>query len=327
MPERRSTAYQIPANYSFGRTFCVGDTDADLDIVSQDEGVGNDVESGYGLDPFRPFATLSYCNTYAVKTNRCDTVLISPGSTYDITTAAGLEFTKNGVHYKGLGGRYNRPNFTCSGTTDTLDINVSGSGCVFENLLFDMTGNDSVTAFLHVTGSDNTFYNCRFLLADSGGQVDIGVLLDTGADRTEFHNCQFYGDTAASFGITINAALAEVRLFNTTIDLVGAAGAGGACCIDFLGAAVNFYAENCFFANRVASATATIDCNAQAVTGALVRCSHVLGTIATAGSGIVPVVSDTPEAYLALIENYVVNDQGGAGHGGEAGALVGSAST
>ena len=69
-------------------------------------------------------------------------------------------------------------------------------------------------------------------------------------------------------------------MFRCSLDLVGTAGVG---CLEFTAAATQCYMEDCFFANRVASATATVDCNALAVTGAMVRCNHVLGTIATAG--------------------------------------------
>lgn len=327
MPERRHTAYEIPGNFSLGKTFFLGDSDATLGIVAQDEGTGVETESGYGLDAMRPFATHAYMiNSNVLVAGRGDTVYIVPGTAIDLTAAGGLSFSRSDVRYVGMG-RNNRPIITCSGTDDATDLNITGAGCWFENLTFDMTGNDSVTAFIDLDAADVTFKNCRFLLADSGGQVDIGVDIGADSDRVQFIDCDFIGDTAASFGISVSGACTDLALYRCRFDIVGSTGAGGLCCVDFLAACTRFYAEDCFFANRVASATATVDCNGQAVTGAMVRCYHQLGTIATAGSGIIPVVSDTPEAYIASFENYVVNDQGGAGIAGEAGALVGTAST
>lgn len=321
--------YQVPAEAGvLHRTFFVGTTSAAKGVTASDEGNGLVSDnSGYGLDPSRPFATIEYAQTYACAANRGDKVYVLAGHTENITAAAGYVFDVAGVHYIGLGQGADRPTFTCSGTDDATDIDITAASITFENFIFDMTGNDSVTAFIDLNAADCTFKNCRFLLADSSGQVDIGVDVGTGADRAKFIDCDFFGDTAVSFGISVSAAVSELTVIGCKFDLVGGTGAAGACCIDFLAAATQVYIKDCFFANRVASATATVDMNAQAVTGVMINCHHVLGTIATAGTGIMPVVSDTPEGYMALIENYVVNDQGGAGEGGEAGALVGTAST
>jgi len=307
-----------------GRIYFVGTTSAAAGISAQDEGTGEPGSDTYGTDWTTPFATFAYAKARCVA-GRGDTIYILPGTTIDITAAAGLDIDVTGLSVIGLGTPGNRPTITCSGTDDNTDIDIDAAGVTLENIAFDMTGNDSVAAFIDVNAANCTFRNCYFLLADSGGQVDIGV--DVGGANCRFFDCEFYGDTAASTAVSVSIAGVGPKFYRCWIDLVGSTGAGGLCCIDFTAAAVNFYAEDCSFANRVASATATVDCNANAVTGMMVRCNHTLGTIASAGSGIVPVVSDTPEAYVALIENYVVNDQGGAGHAGEAGALVGAASS
>jgi hypothetical protein len=69
-----------------------------------------------------------------------------------------------------------------------------------------------------------------------------------------------------------------------------------------------------------------VDFNANACTGMFKNVHSVLGTIATAGSGILPFESTGQAAYIGLVECYCVNDQAAAG-AGEAGALVGAVSS
>jgi len=317
-----ATVSHIRANV-FGRVFFVGDSDTTLGISAADIGVGTLGSDSYGLDPYFPFATLEYCITNACVAGRGDVIYVVPGTTIDLTAAAGLDLDIAGITIIGLGNNDNRPSITCSGTDDNTDMDIDAAGITIENFLFDMTGNDSVAAFIDVNAADFTLRKCRILLADSGGQVDIGIDVGTGAHRCLIEDCEFFGDTADSVAVTVAAVVTEFTMRRCKVDMVGATGVG---CVEFTAAATNVLFEDCFFANRVGSATATVDCNANAVTGAMVRCNHVLGTIAAAGSGILPVVSTGQAAYIASIENYVVNDQDSGG-AGEAGALVGTAST
>ena len=112
------------------------------------------------------------------------------------------------------------------------------------------------------------------------------------------------------------AAVTGLTLRRCSMDIIGAAGVGP---VHFTGAATNVLFEDCNFANRVASATCCVDCDSLAVIGEHRRCSFVLGTIATAGTGITPVVCAS--GFFSSYDSGVINDQA------ESGAIVGSAST
>ena len=104
--------------------------------------------------------------------------------------------------------------------------------------------------------------------------------------------------------ISVSAAVVELTVLDCKFDLVGAAGAAGACCIDFLGAATSFYAEDCFFANRVDSADATIDLNDHAVTGAIMQPSPYTLLRLTAAYDVIPAVQLYARAENVLNQVY-----------------------
>jgi len=298
-----------------GRNFYVSSTNAQHLAIT-------DSDTNSGLTPLDPLSTIDYAIGLCTA-GRGDNIICLPGHTEDITTAAAIVFDVADVTLLGLGTGSARPTITCSGTTDTTDINITAANVTIDNVYFDMTGNDSVAAFIDVDAADCTFRNCYFLLADSGGQVDIGVDVGTGSHRCKFHDCTFFGDTAESVAITVSAAVTEFEMQRCRIDAVGATSPG---LIEFTAVATNIFMKDCYFANRVASATTTVDFNANACTGMFVNVHSVLGTIATAGSGILPFESTGQAAYIGLIECYCVNDQA-AGGAGEAGALVGAVSS
>ena len=313
---------------SIGRVFYVGDTDATLGITASDTGYGSpsDTNVTYGLDPFYPFATLAYCITNAVVAGRGDTIYVVPGTAISITTAAAIALSKAGVRIVGMGDANSRPTISWSGST-AATMTIAGAGVSLENLNLDLTGIDELVVGIQVTGADFKMKNCHVICADSGGQCVTGMTLGTGADRALFEDCTFLGDTANGTtdckAIQITAAVLDCKWYRCYFNLIGGAGIGP---VEFTAAALRVYFEDCHFENRVASATTCVDCNANAVTGAMKNCSLVLGTIATAGSGIAPVTSTGQAAFIAMIECYVVNDQDATG-AGEAGALVSTAST
>lgn len=299
-----------------GRNFYVGNGTA------QHGQRGASDSTSRGLSPSDPLATIDYAIGLCTA-GRGDNIIVLPGHSENITTAAAIVFDVSGVTLLGLGTGSNRPTITCSGTTDTLDINITAANVTIDNVYFDMTGNDAVDAFIDLDAADCTFRNCYFLLADSGGQVDIGVDVGTGSDRCRFENCEFFGDTASSVAITVSAAVIGLTVKNCYFDIVGSTSPG---LIEFGAAALNIRFEDVILCNRVALATTTVDFNGHACTGVFKNVHSVLGTIATAGSGILPFESTGQAAYVGLIECYCVNDQA-AGGAGEAGALVGAVST
>ena len=298
-----------------GENFFVGGT-----TLLRGQRTGSDTTNRGTL--YDPYSTLDYA-TGICTAGRHDNVICLPTHTVDITAASGITCDIAGVTYLGIGTGDYRPTVTCSGTDDATNIVISAKNVTFDNFLFDMTGNDSVASFITLTAADCTFRNCRFLLADSTGQVDIGVTVSTGAHRCKFIDCEFFGDTADSVAIAVGAVVTELHVERCKFDVVGSTSPG---LIEFTAAATSIFFKDVVLINRVASATTTVDFNANACTGTFINVHSVLGTVATAGSGILPYESTGAAAFIAGIQCYCVNDQAASG-AGEAGALVGAVST
>lgn len=159
------------------------------------EGARGGSNGNSGTSPLEPFSTIDYAIGRCTA-NRGDVIYVLPGHVEDITTAAAIVLDIAGVSIIGCGRGSNRPTITCSGTTDTLDIDVDAANCRLSNFIIDMTGNDGVDAFIDVNAADFTLDSCLIVAADSGGQVDKCVVLETAADRFTFINNRVDGTTA-----------------------------------------------------------------------------------------------------------------------------------
>lgn len=161
-----------------------------------------------GLSPGKPFATLAYAIADpAVVASRNTHIILLPGHTETITTAAGVNLNKIGVSIEGEGYGRNRPmiDFTTDAAA-SFDINsasCSVRNCVFRNSI------DSQTAMINVKASDFTMENCEVQLADGSTQAILGVLTTAAADRMMIRKCNFHGLTTA--GVTT-----AIRVVGTT---------------------------------------------------------------------------------------------------------------
>lgn len=134
----------------------------------------------------------------AVTDSGNDTIYVAPGHSETVTAAGGLAFssTKTGVSVVGLGLGNQRPiiNFT---TAAGADIDVNCEGVTFDNMRFDLTGVDALTAPLDINDAYCSFLNCEFLTADVDGQTVLGILTDANADGLTVRNCYFKGSEHA----------------------------------------------------------------------------------------------------------------------------------
>lgn len=153
-----------------------------------------------GTSPLSPFSTIDYAIGRCTAA-RGDVIFVLPGHVEDVTAAGGIDIDIEGISIIGCGRGSNRPTITCSGTTDTLDIDIDAANCRLSNFIIDMTGNDGVDAFIDVNSADFTLDSCHIVAADSGGQVDKCVILAAGATRFKFLNNTVDGTDAGPVAV------------------------------------------------------------------------------------------------------------------------------
>lgn len=139
-----------------------------------------------GLSPLEPLSTIDYAVGLCAA-SRGDVIYVMPGHSETVTAAAGLALDVAGISVIGLGNARNRPSITTSASTAvTADVDFDAANIRLSNFQIDITGVDSIDAFLDVNSTDCQIDNCDILMADSGGQADRGVVLATGAGRFKF---------------------------------------------------------------------------------------------------------------------------------------------
>lgn len=291
-----------------GRTFFVGNGTAQHGQIA-----ASDANSG--LNVKEPMATIDGA-TNNCTAGRGDNVVVLPGHTESITAAGGITSDVAGVTYYALGPV--APVITFATSTAATWVVSAADVRILGDWRFTLTIDELVVAF-PVTGPRFHMQGCHCIVASSTAQCVQWMTLSAAADEATIEDCEFWGDTdngTSNLEVLSVAAVVGLTLRRCNMDIIGAAGVGP---VHFTGAATNVLIEDCNFANRVASATACIDCDALAVVGEHRRCSFVLGTIATAGSGITPVVAAS--GFFSSYQSGVINDQN------ESDAIVGSAST
>ncbi len=144
-----------------------------------------------GISPADAYATLIAAQTGAVADND-DVVYVLPGHAESIIAAAGMTFSKAGVKYQGVGRGRARPIITFS-TIISAQMIVSGARINFDNIVFDFTGFDAITACISVTGADVSFTNCEFVCQNSTISPVIGILTAATASRFRVEDCRFLG--------------------------------------------------------------------------------------------------------------------------------------
>lgn len=134
-------------------------------------------DSGSGLDPSAPLATLAQAMTNAVAG---DQVIVGAGHVETIVSAAQLDVTLDNISVLGLGKGSQRPKITVTTIVGAF-ARVSGDGVLMSNLVLD-GGFDAITKLLHVTGDD--FHGVELAVTQSTGQPVNAILLTT-ADRAK----------------------------------------------------------------------------------------------------------------------------------------------
>ncbi len=117
-------------------------------------------------------AAMGYCTA-----SRGDVILVAPGHTESLKTAAAIAQDVAGVSVIGLGVGNNRPVFTFDSTDNSATWAISGNNCALKNVVL-VCGDDALTNALVVTG-DNCDIDIEFQDTSSAIEAATAVRLDT----------------------------------------------------------------------------------------------------------------------------------------------------
>lgn len=135
---------------------------------------------------------------------RGDVILVLPGHTETITSAAGVSISKSGLSIIGLGNGAARPTYTFT-TAVGASFDVSGANTLIQNIRF-VAGIDNQTAMNNVTAADVTFDSCEWILSNGTLGAAVCVLTAATADRLKVVNSRFTGP-AINAGTTCAACI------------------------------------------------------------------------------------------------------------------------
>lgn len=144
-----------------------------------------------------PVATITQAIALCVA-NRGDIIMVRPGHTQTMATAAAIAMSKAGVALIGMGTGANRPTLNYTATAATMT--VSGAGCTISNFLIT-NGIDQVVSTIVVSAADVTIMNCEH--RDITGGAQIAILTTAGATRLRVQNWLYDGAAGADAAIAI----------------------------------------------------------------------------------------------------------------------------
>ena len=184
----------------------------------------DDTEHGHSFD--KPCATLEYAIGLCTD-GQGDVILIAPGHTETITTAAPCTVDISDLTIVGLGVGLNRPTFSL-GTNTAATINVTAANVTIKNIrvvsalanvaigitvaatakgvwIEDCELRDGGTSILELVigislaaaATDATILNCYFLTVTGGG-CSSAIFVTAGNDNLRIEGCHSYGFYAAS---------------------------------------------------------------------------------------------------------------------------------
>lgn len=151
--------------------------------------------AGYGQNPDAPFLTLSYALSSDVCTaSKGDIIYLMPAHTEACIAAGTITADIAGVKIIGLGDGNLRPSITFTSSANASFL-VSAANVTIENLIFDMTGVDSLNNPLNITAAGCTVRKCEFEHGDNGGQADHAIQTDANANDLIVEDCYFFGSS------------------------------------------------------------------------------------------------------------------------------------
>lgn len=148
-----------------------------------------------------------FASTIAAAVSLCtasgnDQILVLPGHTESVSSAAGIALNVVGVAVRGLGTGAQRPTITL-GTVVGASIDVSAANVTIDNMIIDMTGFDAITAGINVTATNFTLSNSLVITASASAQATLGILTTSAASRMRIIANEFLGTTDAGTATAI----------------------------------------------------------------------------------------------------------------------------
>jgi len=175
-------------------------------------------DSGPGVSPNRPFATIDYAIGKCVA-DRGDRILVMPGHAENIATAAAIAADVAGVSIIGVGNGSLKPKLSFSGTAGTIAI--SAANVTFRGFRVTSTI-DEVVKMFHVTAAFCTLDDIEHF--ETAACQTIQFLLTTNAaDNLTILNCKHVQRTAAAATqiwiqlVGVNDAVIENNVFLLTL--------------------------------------------------------------------------------------------------------------
>jgi len=144
----------------------------------------------------RIFATISAAladaNTVA---SRGDVLLLLPGHTESVASAAAIAINEAGLSIIGLGTGTLRPTITFT-TATSATMTITAANTYFENIFFTTTF-DAIVSPIVISAANCTFKNCFFETATASAQVTQMILTTVAANNLTIDSCRFFGTADA----------------------------------------------------------------------------------------------------------------------------------
>jgi len=233
-----------------------------------DSATGTDAV-GYGKDPDSPFDSIDYAMSQATA-SKGDTVLVMPGHTETVASAAALDFDCAGIKVIGLGWGDTRPVVNLTATDSTVEFNADDMH--IENLRFKGSIADLVVGLDIKTGCDDlTIKNCEIGGAASSTEMLKHVTIEATNDRITFDGCYFKEPI----------------------------GGDATTCIFTEGAFTNLLIQNCLFWGDWSTAVLDLDAAAVTTNGLIVRDCDVYN--ADTSAGLFCTLANTTQAHFIRV--------------------------
>lgn len=175
-------------------------------------GTGTD-SAGGGNNPDKPLASIDYAVGLCTA-NKKDRIVVMPGHTETVASAAALALDVAGIEVIGLGNGSNRPTVNVTATGGY--VGISAANVKVSNILFT-GGVDAITKVISISAADVLIENCEY--RDVTGQCTDCILTTAAADRLRVSGFRYDGDSSAG----TNAAIAivggdRIRIENSQFD-------------------------------------------------------------------------------------------------------------
>lgn len=185
--------------------------------------VDSAVDDTSGLTPETALGTI---NEAVDKSGANDTIVVMPGHSETIATAAALDFDVAGLKVVGMGWGDTRPKVQLSANLSTVEFNADDMW--IENIIFESTFTGGVAEGLDIkTGCDDLMIkDCVIRGTGTTEEFLVGVTIEGTNDRITFDGCLFYefaGD--ATSALVCEGAYTNLEILRTKFIGTWSAGA------------------------------------------------------------------------------------------------------